>query len=106
MEPFLPDDLVEAVAEVLRREYPDLWDATFVTMVDERRVVFNLAILSPHPKHPGYSIMSRAQGFVKDWDEKAKARTHFVGAPDPAVVMFRIVAREHASKMRSARQLN
>lgn len=106
MEPFLPDDLVEAVAEVLRREYPDLRDATFVTMVDQKRVTFNLCILSPHPRHPDYSIMSRAQGFVKDWDEKAKTRAHFVGAPDPSVVMYRLVAREHAEKMRSARQLN
>jgi hypothetical protein len=106
MEPFLPDEMLEVIAEIIRREYPSLRDATFVTMVDQKRVAFNLAILSPWDRHPGYFLMTRAQGFVKDWEEKEKTRAHFVGAPDPSLVMYRLVAREHAEKVASARQLN
>lgn len=106
MEPFLDDATVERIHDLISREYPTLRDAVFVTAVDDKRQAFNLMILTPHPKHPNLDLMTSAKGLVKDWDRDAKTRLHYVGVQsDPALVMYRIVAREHADKIAMAKEL-
>jgi hypothetical protein len=105
MEPFLTDDLVASIAEKIGHEYPPLRDATFVTAVDDSRTLFSLMITSPNPRTKNIDVMTRAQGYVKDWDAKMKDRARFVGVPEPALAMYRLVAKEHAEKMASLKQM-
>jgi hypothetical protein len=106
IEPFLPDSEVERIHDLVSREYPSLRDAVFVTAVDPTHTMFNLMILTPHPKHPTYNLMTDLKGRVADWDAEKKSRLHFVGArADPALVMFRAAAREHVEKVDTARNI-
>ena len=106
IEPFLTDAEVDRIHDLVSREYPSMKDAVFVTAVDPKRQAFNLMILTPHPKHPTFNLMTDVKGRVKDWDAQKKLGLHYVGIrADPALAMFRAAAKEHEEKMDTARNL-
>lgn len=120
MEPVLTDGRVEKIATKIKLEFPDLYDAQFVTYLQPRQVLENkesgipsiippvvvMAILSPNPKSSGYAIMTKAAVYLDHWIDTDKKQKHFVGVEDPAYKIFRRTAREHAKTMRNLREMN
>ena len=120
LEPVLHDNRVEKIAVKLKLEFPDLDTAQFVTYLQPEQnlekkgnsknvtipPVVVMAILSPNPKAPGYSIMTKAAVYLDHWLDTDKKSRHYVGVEDPAYKIFRRTAKEHAKTMRNLREMN
>jgi len=130
-EPFLDDARVGRISEEILNTYPALPEGTFlVTFVTEgfrrrdpltgdmRHYSFppraNFAIVSDNPRAVFYPIvpgqsapqfMSVASVYVSEFQERDLSRVRFVGAPDPAMGIFKIVLAEHLSKLDTLRNL-
>jgi len=120
LEPVLNDNRVEKIASKIKLEFPDLYDAQFVTYLQPQQnlegkadgkttvlpPVVVMAVLSPNPKAPGYAIMTKAALYLDHWIDTEKKQKHFVGVEDPAYKIFRRTAKEHAKTMRNLREMN
>jgi hypothetical protein len=120
LEPVLNDNRVEKISGKIKLEFPDLYDAQFVTYLQPEQnlegkgdgkvvsipPVVVMALISPKPKSPGYSIMTKAAVYLDHWIDTEKKQKHFVGVEDPAYKIFRRTAKEHAKTMRNLREMN
>jgi len=120
LDPILRDDRVDKIAGKIKLEFPDLWEAKFITYLQPEQVleqkdsskpvtippVVVMAILSPNPKAPGYMIMTKAAVYFDHWRETDKKQKHYVGVEDPAYKIFRRTAKEHAKTMRNLQEMN
>jgi hypothetical protein len=120
LEPVIDDARVERISGKIKLEFPDLLDAQFATYLQPQQhlagkdgakdvtidPVVVIAILSPNPKAPGYSIMTKAALYLDHWLETEKKSRHYVGVEDPAYKIFRRTAKEHRKTMRNLREIN
>ncbi len=119
-EPLLPDSKVEKIQEKLKREFPAIGDAVFVSYIQPRQPLNSkngggptdvpevavFAILSQNPKAPQFHIMTKAAVYLSEWRDVQKTYGHFVAKADPAYRIFHRTCAEHAKTMQNLRSMN
>lgn len=118
-DPLLSDQRLSKVAGRLVVEFPRLldWETDFATWVEEpveyekdglvgklpRRAV--LAMVSPNPKHEDNQMLTKAGMWYDHWKEEDRSFQRMNEKVDPALKMFRILAKEHIRVMENLEQL-
>ncbi len=112
-EPLLTDRRLEKVAGRLVVEFPKLLDyeTDFVTWIQEpqellveglvRKLprVAVLGMVSPNPKHPDSSQLSKAGMWYDHWREEDQMFGRMNQKDDPALKFYRVLAKEHLRLM-------
>lgn len=116
----LPDSRVEALRDVLGREFrlPDEVDfATYVQPEREASVrgvirmipaqaVFIVTSPNPHERHKGETIRTHAATALEHWREKEDRSWRVVRAGDPAAIIFKMLCAQHMDARRNWNELN
>lgn len=106
----------ERVMDDAKGRLPD--DTDFVTFIQPATIVDRegiavpipdvavFAIVSPNPKDPSRKVMTQGAMRLDQWRRDDFYRTHYVGAGvDPAMPVFRRIAREHVNTLRNLAEL-
>ena len=107
LEPLVDDARLERAVEPARRRWRVPDNVDFVTFIEETkdgpRACF--VAISPHPKHPEQAIRTKASTPLATWVEKELVKAHYVGVNDQLAPIISLVAKEHAEKVQSAKEL-
>jgi len=102
------DGRLERAVEPARKRWGVPDDVEFVTFIEETRdgPKACFAAISPHPKHVGFMLRTKASTSLAAWVTKETQKSHYVGVDDQLVPIINLLAKEHAEKIRNARELN
>lgn len=69
------------------------------------REVALLAVLTANPTAPEMGLMTQAAAWLDQFRETEFEKLHYVGKEDPALPIFRVLLREHLTRLRDMREL-
>lgn len=107
LEPLVDDDRLERAVSRARRKWRVPDDVEFVTFIEEtgNGPLACFVAISPHPKHPGFKLRTKASTPLATWVTKETQKAHYVGVDDQLVPIIGMIAKEHAEKVASAKEL-
>lgn len=104
VEEYRPKGLTDDVDFVTFIQPPQIVDRNGIKVPISEVAVF--AVITDNPRHPGHRLMTTASVWLQDWRATDTARLHFVsGSQDPALPIFRRIAREHVEKIQSLKEM-
>jgi hypothetical protein len=120
LEPLLPDARVWRLRAQVGQEMRLDDDVDFATAIEEggmvarggilvpkpTMVLFIISSPNPHPRHRGRPITSVTRNSLNAWKQMEDARWRFNAAGDPALKIFRALARGHMETVKNFRELN
>lgn len=108
LEPLVDDDRLERAVAPARKRWHVPDNVEFVTFIEEtaQGPLACFVAISPHPKHPAYAkLRTKASVPLSTWVTKETQKAHYVGVSDQLVPIINLVAKEHAEKVASAKEL-
>lgn len=108
LEPLVDDGRLERAVEPARKRWRVPDDVVFVTFIEQtgKGPLACFVAISPHPKRPEVSLRTKAHVPLSAWVTREVKKSHYVGLDDQLKPIISLLAKEHAEKLASARELN
>lgn len=118
LEPLIPDARLERLEEKFRRAFVLPEGTVFVTYIEPKTTIpteagptelperATFAVISPNPRHPTHSVMTKGATWLSTWRHEDSLRRTFAGVRDLADEIYRPIIRRHLETIKNLREMH